>query len=361
MQGFIRCTPQALSNLGLSAFASTIGRAAGETIANLTVSPATTMLADILATTNPPDVQARATALANALAIGDADLTLLAEAATTHYNALLAQQINISFSGGSDSGDGDGGSGDGDGGGGSDGGGTGGDAGDGGAFSPISNAFCTFALDMDGPTMTNSALADFLVTGTVNRSDLQPIRAEVNKAFTGRQAALAAAFQRQFPNGLGQPIATTADANGSYFLRTPPGVQGFVRCNPPDADNLVLARFVRARQPGEQLMGQDVTPVTTQIGVVVTQGLQTLLDPVALQNIQDSLLAAVDSLQFVLSKGSTNVTSVTNLSPVPLTNPQQGVARFCCNDDLRRHALLRRQYSPRRSVCGCVYRLLPGC
>ena len=179
------------------------------------------MLADILATTNPPDVQARATALANALAIGDADLTLLAEAATTHYNALLAQQINISFSGGSDSGDGNGGSGEGDGGGGSDGGGTGGDAGDGGAFSPISNAFCTFALDMDGPPMTNSALADFLVTGTVNRSDLQPIRAKVNAAFTGRQAALAAAFQRQFPNGLGQPIATTADAKG-YLLPAHP-------------------------------------------------------------------------------------------------------------------------------------------
>ena len=108
-------------------------------------------------------------------------------------------------------------------------------------------------------------------------------------------------------------------------------------------------------------MEQDVTPVTTQIGVVVTQGLQTLLDPVALQNIQNSLLAAVDSLQFVLSKGSTNVTSVTNLSPVPLTNPQQGLLDFAATTIFDVMSLLRRQYSTRRNVCGCVYRLLPGC
>jgi hypothetical protein len=304
--GFIRCTPPALSNLGLSAFASTIGRTAGETITDLTVSPATTMLADILATTNPSDLQARATALTNALAAGDADLTLLAEAITTQYNALLARQINVSFSGESEGGDGPGdGDGRGDGDGPGDGGGTGGDAGDGGAFSPIPNAFCTFALDLDGPTMTNAALADFLATGTVNRPDLQTIAAEVNTAFAGRQVALVAAFRRQFPNGLGQPIATTADANGSYFLRTPPGVQGFVRCNPPDAANLALARFVRARQPGERLMGQNVTPVTTQIGIVVTQGIDAGLDAVTLQNIQDSLLTAVAPLQIFLSNWPT--------------------------------------------------------
>ena len=68
VQGFIRCAPPALSNLGLSAFVSTAGRQAGDTIANLTVTPATTMVADILATTSPPDIQASATALTNALA-----------------------------------------------------------------------------------------------------------------------------------------------------------------------------------------------------------------------------------------------------------------------------------------------------
>ena len=47
-------------------------------------------MADILATTNPPDLQARATALTNALAAGDADLTILMQAATTLFNAQLA-------------------------------------------------------------------------------------------------------------------------------------------------------------------------------------------------------------------------------------------------------------------------------
>src|SRR5215510_7974202 len=59
VHGFLRCAPPALPNLGLSAFVSTAGRQAGDTIANLTVTPATTMVADILATTNPPDIQAR--------------------------------------------------------------------------------------------------------------------------------------------------------------------------------------------------------------------------------------------------------------------------------------------------------------
>src|SRR5262249_5516660 len=162
-------------------------------------------------------------------------------------------------------------------------------------------AFCTFALDMDGPTLTTTtvALADFLATGTVHRPDLQTIAAEVNATFAGRQAALAAAFRNQFPNGLGRPISTTANAKGSYFLRTPPGVQGFIRCNPPDADNLVLTRFVPAREPGKRLMGQDVTPQTTDISMVVTQGIQAGQDPGA---IQDSLLAALAPVTFFLSE-----------------------------------------------------------
>ena len=42
MQGFISCTPPNLAKLGLSAFVNTSGRTAGETIANLIVSPTTT-------------------------------------------------------------------------------------------------------------------------------------------------------------------------------------------------------------------------------------------------------------------------------------------------------------------------------
>ncbi len=106
VHGFLRCAPPDLSNLVLSTFVSTTGRQAGDTIANLTVTPATTTVANILATTNPPDIQARATALTNALAVGDTDLTLLAEAETTLYNAQLANRLNVDFSGGSEGGNG---------------------------------------------------------------------------------------------------------------------------------------------------------------------------------------------------------------------------------------------------------------
>ena len=195
VQGFLRCAPPALSNLGLAAFVSTAGRKAGDTIANLTVTPATTMVADILATTSQPDIQARATALTNALTAGDADLTLLADAETTLYNAQLANRLNVDFSGGSegsDSGDSGGGGSGGAGATGGDSGGAGGDAGDGGAFSPIPGAVCDFGLTMDGPMVRTGALADFLATGTVNGPDLQTIALQVNAAFAGRQASLAA-------------------------------------------------------------------------------------------------------------------------------------------------------------------------
>src|SRR5207249_2811303 len=84
------------------------------------------------------DLQARAAALTAALAAGDADLTVLAQASTALYNAQLDNGIDVAFSSGSESegGSGDGG-GAGSGEGAGDGGGTGGDAGDGGAFSPL--------------------------------------------------------------------------------------------------------------------------------------------------------------------------------------------------------------------------------
>src|SRR5262249_38323147 len=156
---------------------------------------------------------------------------------------------------------------------------------------------CDFGLTMESPMVHTGALADFLATGTVNRPDLQAIAPLVNTAFTGRQTDLAAAFRRQFPNGLGQPVGTIADANGAYFMHTPPDVPGFVRCHPPEDDNLVLTRFVRARRPGERLAGQDVTPATTVISRVVTQAIQAGLDPVP---IQDALLASLAPLKILL-------------------------------------------------------------
>ena len=172
------------------------------------------------------------------------------------------------------------------------------------------------------------ALADFLATGTVNRPDLQTIAPQVNAAFARRQTALAAAFRRQFPNGLGRAVSTTADANGIYFLRTPPGVQGFVRCHPPGADNLVLTRFVRARRPGERLMGQDVTPATTVISRVVTQAIRAGLDPVP---IQDALLASLTPLSILLPdhpNGNGMFATVQLMPGATLANPDLALLAF---------------------------------
>jgi hypothetical protein len=280
MQGFVRCTPPSLSHLETSTFVSTVGRTAGETIANLTVDPRTTLLAAVLTNTHPSDLQARAAELAAALAAGDADLNVLAQASTALYNAQLANGIDIAFSSGSES----------DGGGSGDGGGTGGDAGDGGSFSPLPGAACDFALTMDAPALRNATLADLLANGTLGRPDLQAIALQVNAALAEQQATVVAAFGRLLPTGLGKRISTTADATGSYFLRTPADVSGFVRCSPAEATNLALARFVPARQPGEQSLGQKVKPATTVAAMVVTDALQAGLDPVA---IQDAFLADI--------------------------------------------------------------------
>ena len=150
---------------------------------------------------------------------------------------------------------------------------------------------------MDGGVLHADTVTDFLGDGMVKRPDLQPIAAQVNAAFARREAALAAAFRRQFPNGLGRPVSTTADANGTYFLPTPAGVRGFIRCAPPEAPNLVLSRFVEARQSNEQLLQQDVTPPTTVISVIATEAIQAGLDPVP---IQDALLASLAPLTILL-------------------------------------------------------------
>ena len=63
--------------------------------------------------------------------------------------------------------------------------------------------------------------------------------------------------------GLGNPYFDTTDENGEYFIEIPPNVPGFVRCYPPNQENLVLATYVPGRQKDQSLLGQDVTPATT--------------------------------------------------------------------------------------------------
>ena len=355
MQSFVRCTPPSLLHLETSAFVSTAGRTAGETIANLTVDPRTTLLAAVLTNAHPSDPSAQAAELTAALGVGDADLNVLAQASTALYNAQLANGIAVVFSSGSES---DGGSGDG--GDSGDGGGTGGDAGDGGAFSPLSGAICDFALTLDDPVLRSATLADLLANGSLGRPDLQAIASQVNMALAGQQAAVVAAFSHLFPNGLGRPISTIADANGSYFLSTPPGVPGFVRCHPAEAPNLVLARYVPARQPGERLLGQTVTPATTVVAMIVTNALQDTLDPVPIQN---RFLADIAPLQILLPdhpNGNGKFATVQLLPGATLPNPNEALLAFAATAIFEQCAFSGRRFRPPSHLltpCGTISRI----
>jgi hypothetical protein len=250
METFIGCDPQTLRNLVLATFVSTVGVAAGQTRPETgfeEITPRTTMIANILAETHPTDLQRRKTELLNALEGQDPDLSLMAGAATTLFNAMLQSQIaDVDFSPlfrtSEDSPGGD-----------SDGGGASGSAGDGADFSPLPEVLCEFTTHLQG----NSALADVL-DGAVDRPELQRIASRLPQG-----AALGAAFARQFPDGLqplaaGQPLRTRTDTAGAYFLPVPPQTPGFVSC--AARSDLALATFVRGRQEGETLTNQHVSP-----------------------------------------------------------------------------------------------------
>jgi hypothetical protein len=286
MQGFIGCHPPGLSNLVLLTFVSTVGIAAGETFRE-EVSPRTTAIANIIVQTAPADPQARKAELLAALAAQDPDVTTVADAATELFNALLQNQItdiDFSSSNGESSGEsGEGGEGNG---GGSSGGATG-EAGDGTEFSPLANAQCEFILDPRGET----ALEDFLLDGSLELPGLQPIAADVKQ-----DAGIKEAFVRLFPRGMqplvnGQPLWTTTDVNGAYFLPVPPHTPGFVRC--AAAPNLAISTFVPARQTGETLTDRHVTPAS----LVFTAFILPQLTSQDVQAVENNFLTDVGNLK----------------------------------------------------------------
>ena len=182
-QGWLVCTPVGLPNLALTTFTSTVGGVPGGILpahGPEEVSPSTTVIAEILQQTTPPppDLPARKAELLAALEAQDPDLTALVTTATDLFNAMLQQPItavDFSNTGSADSDDtGSDSSGAGNGGSdvgssGSDTGGTAGATGDGAELSPFVNAPCEFVLDPRGDT----ALADLLLDGSVDRLDLQ--------------------------------------------------------------------------------------------------------------------------------------------------------------------------------------------
>jgi len=292
VQGFIGCNPPGFPNLTLLTFVSTVGIAAGEILPEAgreEVSPPTTLIANIIAQTAPADPQARKAELLATLAAQDPDITTLGGAATELFNALLQGQItDVAFSagGGDDSGDSGGsGSGSGSGSSGSSAGATG-DAGDGTEFSPLANAQCEFVLDLRGDT----ALGD-LLDGFIDRPELLAVAANVQQ-----DASIKEAFARLLPQGMqrlvnGRPLRTTTDANGTYFLPIPLNTPGFVRC--ASASNLAISTFVRARQAGETLVDQDVSPASHVFTAFIVPQL-TFQD---VQAVKNNFLADIGELQ----------------------------------------------------------------
>jgi hypothetical protein len=284
---FIGCSPQALRDLILATFVSTAGVAAGQTVPQTgreEISPRTTVIANILAETQAADLQQRKTELLNALAQQDPDLSLVAGAATTLFNAMLQSQIAaVNFSPlSSDSGSSE----EGGGGSGGDSGGASGGAGDGADLSPLQNVLCEFTTHLQG----NSALAD-LQDGTVDRPELQLIASQLPPS-----EALGNAFARLFPEGMqplvkGQPLRTRTDANGAYSLPVPPQTPGFVSCSA--RSDLALATFVRGRQVGETLTDQNVSPPNE----FFAEFLQSLFSAEEVQTIEDNFLSDIGKLR----------------------------------------------------------------
>lgn len=300
VQGFIRCNPFALPRLVLSAFVSTLGEVAGNVLRNENVTPATTVIADLIEATAPADPQARKVELLNDLAMGEPNITALVEAATLLYQEMLRAEIDSStdFSG---EGESEGGSGD------ADGGGASGEAGDGGEFSPLPGAVCEFSLDLDGRVRANTVLADLYADGRVDRLDLQGIAKRVNSAHDAtRRQGIARAFAALFPNGIGRPNRVIADGSnsstpGAYFLPYPAGVPGIIRCRPADQENLVLTTCVPARMADEIHDRQDVTPVSTVVCGIVTEAQQAQVNRDR-NATQDDLLTQLEPLRIFLSE-----------------------------------------------------------
>ena len=349
MQGWLVCTPAGFSNLALTTFASTVGGVPGGTLpANglEEVSPRTTVIAEILAQTTPSDLQARKAELVAALQAHDPDLTVLVNAATDLFNAMLQQQIpEINFSSsssdgsestsGGDSGTGSGGgSGTGSGGGSDSGGGVAGGAGDGAELSPFANAQCEFIRDPAGDT----ALENLLRDGSLDseRPELQAIAADVQQ-----DARIKEAFTRLFPRGIqvlgsnSQPLRTTTAADGTYFLPVPPATAGFVRCGP--GPQLAVSAFVRARQPGEVLTGQDVSPSSHMFAAFIFPQLPAQ----ASQAVERNFRTDVGALQ-IPSQGIVRVETVPTsegrliadtdgdglVCSLRIRNPQEGAIQY---------------------------------
>ena len=94
--GYIACTHPNFPNLILTAFISTVGQAAGAALVQ-DLTPESSMVHRIITRTNPSDPQATKEQLLSEIAAGNPAASLLAEAATIIFNAMLDASLDVNF------------------------------------------------------------------------------------------------------------------------------------------------------------------------------------------------------------------------------------------------------------------------
>jgi hypothetical protein len=100
-------------------------------------------------------------------------------------------------------------------------------------------------------------------------------------------------------------------------------VPGFVRCIPPDLLQLRLATFVPARQPGETLLGQDVTPQTTVFSTKVATSLQDNLAATK-QNFENDIVG----LRVASIQANGSITGFQAVEPANIVDKEVGLVAF---------------------------------
>ena len=98
VEGYIRCYPPESPKLALLSFLSTVGVEAGYEIAGEDVTPATTLVANIIHAENAADPQQRKIDLLNNID-EDQDLKIVTVAAIHLYSRMFQRHSNVSFGG----------------------------------------------------------------------------------------------------------------------------------------------------------------------------------------------------------------------------------------------------------------------
>ncbi len=299
LEGHIRCNHPEIPKLQLSTFLNIESFAGEDPISGEDITPTTTVVAGIINSENPADPMTRRNDLFDAIENGNTELRLLVDLSTRLYKAMLVKQINVRF-GDEYPGESPGV------------GGAGGDVGDGADFSPIPNARCDFALELEGEVLFSSALED-LRDCKLDRPDLAAIKEELEEYCKDPETreAFKKKMDELFPKGVGKSISEIADEDGKYSLPIPFNVQGFVRCAPPDQPNLKLAALVPKLQEEDDLRSdQDVTPQTTVFSDRIAKKLSG-----DLSDVKENYLDEIAGLRIGYTKENGDITEFEIIEP----------------------------------------------